>query len=361
MLPDVGGAVTEVSGGNWSQVSDVYACVRLLADTISTLPLEAYRDTPTGPVEVGFDSRISRLLERPSPGSTVCDLLGLIVTSLQVDGNCFLAKYRGEDGGVVQLGVFDPNQVTVRRVGQVIEYTIGSIGGVITTGPQDILHIRSSVSLDHLRGISPVTQCKMAMSLNASLQASAKTFYEQGSHPSGILSVPSPQGDFTIEKIKEGWNASHAGALNMHRVAVLTGDCNFIPLGLSAEDSQFIQSRELSTREIARIFRVPSAMINGDTGRSMTYSTQEMEAQFFVTHSLRPWLVRIERAISQDPDLCVGNTYVRFDTDALLRASAKERAEINAIALDPVKGWATRDEIRAQEGFPQEAPDGDDA
>jgi phage portal protein BeeE len=146
--------------------------------------LQAYRDSPAGRVTVGPDARISQLLARPSPGSTVCDLLAQIVTSLNVDGNVFIGKWRGADGGVVQLVVFDPGMCTVRLKGQVVTYTVLAYGGVVETGPSDILHIKSSVSIDHLRGVSPITQYQMAMGLNASLQASAKAFVDQGSRPS---------------------------------------------------------------------------------------------------------------------------------------------------------------------------------
>jgi HK97 family phage portal protein len=355
MLPDVGEVITGVDQVSWPQVADVFACVRLLTDAVSTLPLEAYRNTPDGRVEVGPDARISQLLARPFPGCTLPDLLGQIMQSLAVDGNCFIGKWRGADGSVVQLGVFDPQMVQIRLMNQVIIYTVGYYGGSIETGPEDILHIRGSVSLDHLRGVSPIMQCAMAMGLNASLSASAKKFQDQGSRPSGVLAVKGGQSDFTVAKIQESWQDSHGGATNMHKIAVLQADeVTYQQLGLSAEDAQFIQQRELSTREIARIFRVPAHMIDGDTGRSLTYSTVEQQGQFFLTHSLRPWLVRIETAISMDPDLCPGNTYVRFDVDSLLRASALERAQVYTAALNPQTGWLTRAEVRELENLEPE-------
>lgn len=358
MLPDVTrGGVTEVNQLNWAQVSDVFACVRLLTDTISTLPLEAYRATATGRQQVGPDARISQLLARPVPGSTVCDLLAQIVQSLQVDGNAFVGKFRDADGNIVQLGVFDPQMVQVMLHGQVITYIVGYSGGSVEVGPEDILHIRSSVSLDHLRGVSPITYCAAAMGLNASLGVSAQNLMSQGSRPSGVLRVKGgSQSDFTISKISEQWNEKHGGAPNHHKVAVVSADeVDFVQLGLNAQDAQFIQQRELSTREIARIFRVPAHMIDGDVGRSLTYATVEQQGQFFLTHSLRPWLVRIETAITHDPDLCPGNTFVRFNVDSLLRASASERATINTAALNPQTGWMNRAEVRAQENLEPES------
>jgi HK97 family phage portal protein len=360
MLPDVGATTTSIDQTTWPQVADVHACIRLLCDAVSSLPLNVYRTTSTGRQAVGPDARISQLLARPSPGCTVCDLLGKMTQALCVDGNCFLGKWKNSDGEIAMLDVFDPQMVQIRMLANLVIYTVGYYGGSIETGPEDILHIRSSVSLDHLRGISPIGQCAMAMGLNASLATSAKAFMDQGSRPSGVLAIKGHGSEFTIGKVSEQWDAKHAGATNQHKVAVISADeVAYTQLGLSAEDAQFVGQRELSTREIARIFRVPAHMIDGDTGRSLTYSTVQEQNRFFLTHSLRPWLVRIETAISNDPDLCPGGTYVKFDLDSLLRASATERAQINAAALDPVKGWMTRAEVREQEGLlPETEPTG---
>jgi len=357
MLPDVAaGGLTTINETTWTQVLDVHACIKLLCDTISTLPLEPFRDTPSGRVEVGPDARISQLLRRPAPGQTLCDLVAMIVQSLLVDGNAFIGKFTDDSGTIVQLACFDPAMVQVRLHGQIVTYIAGYSGGSIETGPDDILHIRSSVTLDHLRGVSPITQCAMAMGLNASLSASAQNLMDQGSRPSGVLRVKGGQSEFTVGKISEQWDAKHRGALNHHKVAVVSADeIDFVQLGLNAQDSQLIQQMELSTRQIARLFGIPSAMIGGDTGRSMTYATQESEAMAFVNRALRPLLVRIEEAISRDPDLCPGQSYVRFDTTALLRASSTERAQFYTAALGSTSsgspGWMTRDEVRAAENL----------
>ena len=352
MLPDVGATTTTVDQTNWTQVADVHACVRLLTDAISTLPLEVFRDTPTGRQEVGPDARISQLLARPMPGQTVCDFLAQVVQSLVTNGSAFIGKWRNADGQVAMLGVFDPQMVQVRMLANIIVYTVGYYGGSVETGPDDILHVRSSVSLDHLRAVSPIGQCQMAMGLNASLATSAKAFMDQGSRPSGILSIKGRGEDFTLGKLSESWNDKHAGAENQHKVAVVSADeVSYTQLGLSAEDAQFIGQRELSTREIARIFRVPAHMIDGDTGRSLTYANVTEQNRFFVLHSLRPWLVRIEAAISGDADLCPGGTYVQFDLDALLRADAATRAQVYTAALNPSTGWLSRNEVRVMENL----------
>lgn len=122
-------------------------------------------------------------------------------------------------------------------------------------------------------------------------------------------------------------------------------------MSLTPEDAQFLGQRELSAREVARLFRVPPWMIGAGDGGSMTYSNVEQQAQAFVTFSLRPWLVLIEQAITADVDLCPPGIYVEFLLDALMRGESKTRAEVYTAALNPETGWMTRDEVRRLENL----------
>ncbi len=342
------GAPLTVNTGNILSVSDAYACIRLLSDSISSLPLHVYRRTTAGRVRAGSDSRAVQLLNRPSPGSTGVDLISQVVTHLNVFGECFIAKYRSDDT-IVQLGLIHPDSVQVELRGQRVVYTLSTARGQTEHGPSDILHVKG-LSLDGLRGLSPVAQCRTALGLSSSLQASAKAFTEHGSRPSGVLTAAAGSGD-ALQRIQETWTARHAGASNMHRVAVVAGDVKFEPIAFSADDSQFLQQRELSAREVARCFRVPAWAIDAPTGDSLTYGNVSEQNRALVTHSLRPWIVRIETAISNDTDLCPGGTYAQFELDGLLRADAKSRAEQYTLAL---AGWMTRAEVRELEDLPPE-------
>ena len=345
-------APLQVSTANALRVSDAYACVRVLADSISSLPLHVFRRTDAGRIAAGPDSRAVQLLRRPSPGSTGVDLISQVLVHLNVHGDAFLGKFRS-DGEIVQLGLIPPESVQVELRGQRIVYVLDTLHGRTEHGPEDICHLKG-MSLDGLRGLSPVTQCRVALGLSSSLQESARQFFEQGSRPSGVLSVPgSPRGD-VMKEIQATWQSSHGGVQNLHKVAVVSGDIAFTPISFSADDSQFLQQRELSTREVARIFRIPAWSIDGATGDSLTYANVAEQNRALATHSLRPWATRIERALSSDPDLCPGGSYCQFDFDGLLRAAPEQRAEAYQKALDPITGWMRRDEVRALEDLPPE-------
>jgi HK97 family phage portal protein len=353
LLPWSTTAPLDVNESNWSRVSDAYACVRVLADSVASLPPKVYRKTPAGRVEAGPDSRLVQLLQTPSPGSTSADLFSQVAVHLNTNGNAFIGKFRGGDGAIVQLGLLDPTLVEVELRGQRVVYTVTVAGRRSEHGLEDVLHVKA-MSADGLRGLSPIAQCATALGLSSSLQQSAKVYTEQGSRPSGILSSPSTSSNEALETLSAKWSTKHGGVANMHRVAVLSGDVKFTPVAFSADDSQFLEQRELSAREVARIFRVPAWAIDAPTGDSLTYSNVLEQNRAFVTHSLRPWLVRIERAFSNDSDLCPGGTYLQFDLDGLLRADATQRADIYTKALNADTGWMTRAEIRELEDLPPE-------
>ncbi len=346
-----GSAPLNVTTANALRVADAYACVRVLADSISSLPLHVYRRTSAGRMPAGEQARAVQLLQRPSPGSTSVDLISQVMVHLNIYGEAFIGKYRA-DREIVQLALIPPDSVQVELRGQRIVYTLDTLHGRTEHGPEDILHVKG-MSLDGLRGLSPVTQCRIALGLSSSLQQSAKTFTEQGSKPSGILSAPAG-GQDALNKLATSWSGRHAGVENMHKVAVVSGDVTFTPIAFSADDSQFLGQRELSAREVARIFRVPAWAVDAPTGDSLTYANVAEQNRALATHSLRPWATRIEKAISNDADLCPGNTYCQFDFDGLLRASPEQRAEAYTRALDPSTGWVTRAEIRELEDLPPE-------
>jgi HK97 family phage portal protein len=135
---------------------------------------------------------------------------------------------------------------------------------------------------------------------------------------------------------------------------VLSGEATFTPIAFSPDDAQFLQQRELSAREVARIFRVPAWAIDAATGDSLTYSNVTQQSRALIDFALRPWLARIERAISTDPDLCPGGTYVQFELDALLRGDADSRSTVYQRALGDGThpAWLTVDEVRALEDLP---------
>lgn len=336
-------------------VSDVYAAVRALVDAVAALPLIAYRRTPGG--RARYDGPLADLLARPAPATPQYAFLGHLAASLVIYGDAFVALYREQGGAVTQLGVLDPQRVAVEVKAGLPLYTVTAIDGRReTVTERDVLHVRSPLSLDGIRGMSPIAACREAVESAAAMSRHAASTFAHDARPSGVLKVPSgPEQADLIENLATAWGDRHEGPDRAGRIAVLAGEVEFTALSIPAGDLQFVEQRQLSTAEIARIFRLPPWILGAKSGDSLTYSTVEGQGLAFLTHSLRPWLVAIEQSFATHPDLCPGDLYCEFLADAMLRTDAQTRAAIYTQALDPVHGYMTRAEVRARENLPPEA------
>lgn len=332
------------------RIADVYAACRVLADGVASLPPQVYRETPAGRVPAGDEQRLVQLLRRPSPGSTSADLFSTAMVHLLTNGNAFIGKYRVE-GTVAQLACLDPGAVTVEQAGGRIIYRYSQPeGGLVELGAADVVHVKAMGS-DGLRGLSPVRQAMRALQLNQALADYLASWLGNDSRPGGVLTVSDGLGDLdqTKQDAEElyGWRANPPGH---GRIAVMTGEISYTAVDPPLREQEFIGQRDALAREVARAMRVPAWAIDAPTGSSLTYANVGQQNRFLLDHSLRPWLVRIERAISNDADLCPGGVYLVFDTDALTRMDPDARATFYAAGIRD--GWLTPNEARAREDLP---------
>jgi HK97 family phage portal protein len=336
-------------------IADVFACVRVLAGAAASLPLVPYRRTATGRVRL-TSGMLYGLLQNPAPATTQANLVGTAMAHLLLHGNSYVGKFRGSDGRVEQLGCLDPANVTVELVAGSPRYTVTDpkTGRQSIHGTADITHVRA-LSTDGLVGLSPLKECRLAVSYAQGMGEFAEAFTRNGMRPSGILSVPGGTTQGSVDQTLRALSERHEGSRNAHRIALVKGEVTYTAMTGPLDDLQFAEQRRLSTAEICRLFGVPPWMVGASTGDSLTYSNAEQQQLLFVTHALRPWLVLVERAISADTDLCSQNVYVEFLLDALLRADSATRADVYTKALNPATGWMTRAEIRQLENLEPEA------
>ena len=346
-------AESTITPRNALRLADAWSCIRALSDAAASLPLKTYRRTTEGriPLEGG---RGTELLERPAPQTTTANLVHTIMLHLNAYGNCFVGKFR-TGGEITQLSCLHPERVQVRFENGAPVYTYTDTQGRrfdnLTT--DDLVHIRG-MSLDGVVGLSPIQQCRVSLGLASDLTEHASRFFSQDARPGGILTLSAANDQTAVNELFSKWTTAHTGKEGWHRIAAFAGEADFKPVSLPHRDAQFLESRQLSTLEICRIFRVPAWIISANDGSSMTYSNTEQQSLHFATYSLRPWLVLIEQALSADRELFPGGSYCEFSIDGLLRADAKSRAEVFKMALDPVTGWMSRAEIRELENLPPE-------
>jgi len=347
MLQSVPGEAS-VTPASAMTIADAFACIRALADAAASLPLHVYRRTKDGRERA--EGRTADLLRTPAPAVTQAGLVGQMVAHLNLHGNAYLGKFKDPEGRVEQLALLAPDRVRPELRGGLPLYTVRDDRGRQTTHTgADIIHVKA-LSTDGLVGLSPVRQCRAALGLSSTLAEHAARFFENDARPSGIVRLGAAgTNQDQLSNLRAAWDSKHRGVSNAHRVAIVSGDVDFLPVAMPLEDQQFLGQRELSAQEIARIFRVPPWVVGARDGGSLTYSNVEQQAQSFVTFSLQPWLTTIEQALSADTDLFPQNHYCSFVVDGLLRGDSKTRAEVYTLALSG--GWMTVNEIRQLENM----------
>ena len=332
-------------------LATVFACVRVLASTASTLPLHVYRKTGSGRIRV--DGGVAELLDHPAPAVTQSAFTGSLVQSLALAGEAFVGKYRDADGQVAQLGLLPADRIVIALKGGQPLYTYTSPDGSqqdLTT--RDVIHVRGAVTTpDGVRGLSPIGACREQLGLESVLRSEASSLYANASIPTGVLKVPAgPQAQEQAENLRKAFEDRHTGS-GKGRVGVLTGDLDYIPVSLSPADAQLVETMQWSAQAIASIFGVPPSLLNLPSDSGLTYSTSVQELDRFLKTALGPHLIAIEQALAADDDLFPGNdVYPAFETAALLRGTPSER--FAAYATGIAAGFLVPNDARRAEDMP---------
>jgi len=327
----------------------VYACVRLLATSIASLPLPVYRRLPGGGKERDAGHPLYPLLhDQPNPEMTSCEMRQAMVGHLMLWGNAYANIERGADGRPIALWPLRPDRMRVERsprTGQLL-YRYSVPGGEERVLLADeVMHWRG-LSSDGQIGYSPISLAREAVGMGLSAEEYAARFFGNDSRPGGILKTPNKLTPESANASKESWQAAHGGLTNAHRVAVLQEGLEWQSIGIPPKDAQFLELRQFQRTEIAMLFGVPPHMI-GDTERSTSWGTGiEQQGIGFVTYTLRPWLVAIEQRIKADLFLQAEREtwFAEFLVDGLLRGDAKGRAE--SLAIQRQNGVINADEWR---------------
>jgi HK97 family phage portal protein len=334
--------------------SAVYAVVSAVAQTCSTLPLQAWRSEGEQRVRV-TSGTLAGLLARPAPGVPMQVLLSEMFLSMITAGDAFVAVYRDGDGRPHSLGVLDPTRVGVESKGGLLLYTVtGADGRRQTVDAQHVVQIRAPMSWPgSLRGISPLATCAHAVGLAQALDEHARSILENGARISGLVKVPpGPAVDELLENLRAGLEARHRGPQGAGRLAIVSGDVSVEALSISPADLQLAEMQRDAVATISRVLGVPPSIVNGPSNDSLTYSTTEGEGLAF-KRALRPWLGAVEAAVSGSA-LCHDGEHVAFDLTPLDLLDARTRVDVRKAELDPVSGWRARAEIRIEDGLPAE-------
>ena len=341
------------------QLSTVYACVRVISETIASLPLGIYETVNDGN-EKATDHPLYRLLhDEPNSEMTSFVFREVMLAHLLLYGNSYSQIIRSGKNQVIGLYPLLPDHMDVDRdsKGNLTYTYTTSDGKTVLIKPRDVLHI-PGLGFDGVMGYSPIALEKNAIGLGIASEEYGSKFFSNGARPSGILTHPN-----TVKNpkaLRESWNSAYGGSSNSNRVAILEEGMKFEPIAIPNNEAQFLETRKFQVDEICRIFRVPPHLV-GNLEHA-TFSNIEHQSIDFAVHTIRPWLVRIEQAMNRAllSDQEKGRFFVQFNIDGLMRGDYKSRMEGYAIGRQ--NGWLSANDIRALENQnPIPADQGGDA
>jgi HK97 family phage portal protein len=329
------------------QTTAVYACVRILAETIASLPLHTYRLTDCGK-EKDLGHPLYRLLHsEPNPEMTSFIFRETLMSHLLLWGNAYAQILRNGRGAVVSLYPLLPDRMTVERsaAGEIV-YRYQKDTGAVILQRTEVLHI-PGLGFDGLVGYSPIAMAKNTVGMAIATEEYGAKFFANGANPGGVLEHPGVVKD--PKKVRESWNAVYQGSNNAHRIAVLEEGMKFQAIGIPPEQAQFLETRKFQTEEICRIFRVPPHLV-ASLDRA-TFSNIEHQSISFVVHTIRPWLVRMEQSINKALllDTEKSQYFASFVVEGLLRGDYASRMQGYAIGRQ--NGWLSGNDIRELENL----------
>jgi HK97 family phage portal protein len=328
----------------------VYAAVRLLSETVGSLPGHVMRLT-----DVGKDKALTHPLypiihEQPNPEQTAMEWRETAMCHLLLRGNHYSEKQYDQAGRLIALWPIHPDRVRIERASPTAPLSYGikmpGSGQEVWLGQDRMLHLRGLGS-NGVTGFSPIALARQALGLAVAAQDYGARLFKNDTRPGGVLEHPQKLSDPAYKRLRASIEEQHQGLSNAHRMMILEEGMKWSQVGINPDEAQFLESRKFSVTEIARLFNLPPHFLR-DLERA-TFSNIEQQAIEFVVYSLRPWVVRFEQRLKIEllsPQDRVTH-FIKFNVDGLLRGDIQTRYAAYQVAKQ--NGWLNADEIRELE------------
>lgn len=339
-----------VTPANAMRVSAVYACVRILAETVAQVPLLLYRRHGDGRDRATDHPLYPLLHDAPNEYQTSFEFREMMQGHVSLRGNAYARKIYSR-GQLQELIPLHPDTVSAEgKNGKMIYKVTDEMGRQQERTSREIFHVRG-MSSDGYLGLSPIHVARDIIGMTITTENYGATLFRNGAKPGGILKHPSHFKDkSTRDRVRDSWD-EFTGGNNAGKTAVLEEGMEWVKVGMTSEDAQYLEQRKFQISEIGRIFRVPAILLQHDD-KTSTFASAEQFMLSFVVHTMTPWFTRWEQAIRQQlltPEDRAAGVSAEFLMDGLLRGDTKSRYEAYASAID--KGWMMRNEVRVRENL----------
>jgi HK97 family phage portal protein len=208
----------------------------------------------------------------------------------------------------------------------------------------DLWHVKAFPWPGSLLGLSPIAYAREAIGLGLGAERYGARLFGDAAIPSGVLTTDQRIDQLNADRLKARWKQAHQGK---REIAVLGDGARFQPVTIAPDEAQFIQTQQFSVSTICRFYGVPPEMMAGQTAGHEAYTSPEMRGTDFLTFTLRPWLLRVERAVST---LLPSTQRAKFNAGGFVRATLLDRYQAHKLAIEA--GFLTVNEVRELEDRP---------
>ena len=336
-------------------ISAVYACVRVIAESVAQLPLILYKRTPSGKKPAPEHPKYILMHDRPNAEQTPFEFREMFTGHAALRGNAYGGKEYTSDGLIEAVIPMNPARMEVKREksGEIVYIYTDDTGKQAQYTADQIWHFKG-LSNDGITGLSPVQLFRESLGLTKSAEEYAAQYFGNNATPGSILKHPGQLKTTAKENLKQSLDAYAAD--RRHKTLVLEEGMEWQTIGLSNKDSQFLESRSFQIEEICRMWNVPAILIH-HPDKAATYASAEQFALNFVKYCILPWCKRFEQSANRA--LLTGKEqekyFYEFKLDSLLRGDTQSRYTAYASARQ--WGWMCVDDIRALENL-EPLPDG---
>ena len=323
------------------QVPTVWACINLIAGSISSMPLETFKKPPD-PTAVPKRIPDPKLLTKPDGDMTQSEWIHMLVVSLLARGNGIGVLGLDSAAYAQTNHLLNPDQVDVKTDDQTgrLVYTNKVTQKEIPAA--SVWHVRGLTLPGTRVGLSPISYAAATLGLDLSSRRFASGFFDGGGIPKAVLESDQQVNQAQAVTIKDRVMATLRG----REPLVLGLGLKYTQIQVKPEESQFLATQQANVAQICRYFGVPAAMVDGPAGGGMQYSNTEQRGLEFLTYTLGHWLRRIEDAISA---LLPNGQFVKFNTRSILRLDAETQAKVDLQRV--AAKIEAPSEIRARDGI----------
>jgi len=309
--------------------SAVHGCVRIISETIASLPLNVYTRIERGKKKNTKHYLYRILHTQPNEEMSSFTWREMMLAHILLWGNHYSQIIRDGYNRVLELWALFPERMKVERrqsdKKKIYRYQPAS-GSQIIFDENEILHI-PGLSFNGLQGKSPLSWYREQIGLGLAMEEYSSRFFSEGMHAGGVFTTPQALKDATYKRLKAELKKEYAGLKKAHGTMFLEQDLKFEKMSINPNDAQLLESKKFQLEEIARIFRVPLHLLQ--SLERATFSNIEHQSIDFVVHCIRPWLVRIEQSmnIKLFAEYEKDKNFVEFVVDGLLRGDIQTRFE----------------------------------